>query len=138
MNIPWEYFKDVRFLVLIAFAALMLLTSWSAVRILETNYHLQQNIARIDQENQLAELENQNLKLTNAYYETDTYLELAARRQYNKGLPGEKLIIVPKEVAMKRAANVKVVDRIIPSNQAALTGYKKNLADWFRFFFQPT
>lgn len=134
----WEYFKDIRFLALLAFAALMLMTAWSAVRIVETNYHLQQNIARIDQENQVAELENQNIRLTNAFYETDTYVELAARRQYNKGLPGEKLILVPKAVAMQRASNVKLEIEPAKPPQAELTGYKKNLSDWFQFFFNAS
>src|SRR5690606_11420314 len=95
-HIRWDYFRDLRFLVLLAFAGLMLVTAWSAVRILETNYSLQQEIARIDQENQVSELENENMKLRNAYYETDTYLELAARKHFNKAKPGEKLILVPE------------------------------------------
>src|SRR5690242_16883915 len=92
--------KDVRVVGFLVFGVLVLLVSWSGVKVIETNYELQKQVSRVQQENQVAELENNNLKLQNQYYNTDEYLELTARRQFGKGAPGEKLLIVPQEVAL--------------------------------------
>lgn len=137
-NLPFHLLKDVRFLGMIAFGVVVLLTSWSAVRIVETNYGLQQDIARLQYENRVGKLENQNLELTNQYYKTDTYLELAARRQYNKGKPGETLILVPKEVALSHAS--KIHSSPLPKDEASLSETStvlKNLRGWMDFFFRP-
>lgn len=54
----------------------------------------------MQQQNDIKKIENSNLALKNQYLETDQYLELVARKQYNKALPGEKMLIVPRAVAM--------------------------------------
>ncbi len=91
---------DVRTLGMIAFGILALLVTWSSVNVVETNYGLQKQISKMQQENDVAKLENTNLKLKNEYLNTNEYLELSARRHFNKALPGETLVVVPRSVAL--------------------------------------
>src|SRR3989344_5022829 len=107
----WRNLRDVRFLGFMIFGVMVLLASWSGVTVIETNYELQKQIARLDQQNQVHQLTNTNLKLQNEYYNTDTFLELTARKQLGKGAPGQKLILVPKSVALTYAKELPVDDK---------------------------
>lgn len=129
--------KDVRVLGLIVFCIIVLLVSWSGVRVIETNYELQQQIARMEEETKLLELENANKKLENEYYNTDQYLELQARKQFGKAAPGETVIIVPESVALAHAKDLSMSpekERAISKPQKPL--YQKNFEAWMSFFFR--
>lgn len=134
-----QQFKDVRFAGFVVFGILVLLVTWSGVSVIETNYELQKQVSKLDQENQVRQLENNNLKLQNEYYNSDQYLELTARRQFGKGQPGEKLLLVPKSVALKYTVDVPEETR-----QAAATPtlnkpfIQKNIEAWIDFFTHPT
>ena len=95
-----ERLRDVKFAGLMLFLIVVLLISWSGVKSIQTNYELQKQISTLHQQNQLRQLTNNNLKLENQYYNTDTYLDLAARQNFGVAAPGEKEIIVPKDVAL--------------------------------------
>lgn len=126
--------RDVRFLGLLVFGVLILLTSWSGVRIIEVNYELQKEIAALEAKNQVRQLENQNVKLKNQYLNSDTYLELTARQQLGKGGKDEKLILVPKEIALAHAPHLA---ETTAAHVAAdkTPGYLKNLRAWRDFYF---
>lgn len=131
-----QEFRDVRLLGLVAFGIIVLLVSWSGVRVIETNYKLQQQIARMEEKSKLQELENSNKKLENQYYQTDQYLELQARKQFGKAAPGETLLLVPKHVALAHTVD-------LPEMQATEEGqavpdkplYQKNFEAWMQFLF---
>ena len=128
--------RDARTMGLLLFAGVVLLVSWSGIGVIQANYDLQKQIADLERQVELKELENSNQKLRNQYYETDEYLELQARRQFNKGAPGEKLFIVPKNVALAHS-----VEPIIPTpqtevDQPAKPFYQKNFEAWMEFLFR--
>lgn len=64
------------------------------------NYQLEKEVRVMQQKVAIAEVELQTQKAKNQYLATDYYLDIAARKQLSKGSPGEKLIIVPKSVAL--------------------------------------
>lgn len=127
--------NDTRVLGLIAFGIIALLVTWSGIKSIQTNYGLQKQIAALTQQTEVKKLENTNLKLRNEYYKTDEFLELAARRQFGKAAPGEKVYIVPKSVALAntvappKAADTKTETKINKPK------YQRNLEAWFNFFF---
>ncbi len=136
----WRQLRDVRLLGFIVFGILVLLASWSGVSVIETNYELQKQVAQIDQQNKLQQLINTNLQLQNEYYNTDTYLELTARKQFGKGAPGETLLLVPKDVAL---AHAKALPDDTPgaSNQPGISKqpfYRANFNAWMDFFFRKS
>jgi cell division protein FtsL len=68
----------------------------SAVVTLQKNYELLTRVREGEIENQITELQIANLKLQQAYYKTDEFLELQAKAKLNKALPGEHLVLLPK------------------------------------------
>lgn len=133
----WQQLRDVRFLGFVVFGVMVLLASWSGVKVIEANFELHKQIAQLDQHNQVQQLINTNLRLQNEYYNTNTYLELTARKQFGKGAPGERLLLVPKSVALARTKQ-------LPSNKSEPSAasptnmpfYQKNVDAWLNFFFR--
>lgn len=129
--------SDVRTIDMIVFLIISLLVTWSSVRVVQANYDLQKEISALQQVNDVQQLKNNNLKLRNEYYKTDTYLELAARRHYNKALPGEKLIIVPKTIAMAHSIDVPkpktATENITEAKKASGTSLQRNFNAWLNF-----
>lgn len=134
-----EYFKsltDIRVLGQTLFVIIMLLVSWSSVKAIQKNYLLQKQISRLEQEVEIAQLENDNQKLNNLYLETDQFVELSARRQFGLGAPGEKLLVVPREVAIKNSIKIKT-DKDTVKN-VKKPKYQKNIEAWVSFFFRDS
>lgn len=130
-------FKDVRSLGFVVFAIIALLVTWSTIGSIQTNYDLQKKVSRLEQENQVSSLENTNLKLKNQYYDTDQYLELAARKQFGKAAPGETVYVVPKSVALKYVTEQpKKATADIAAASAAQPAYQKNFQAWMQFLFR--
>jgi cell division protein FtsB len=92
---------DARNIGLYIFAIIVLAITWSGVKTVQRNYDLQRKIAELKQQNSVIDLQNQNTDLQNKYFQTDEYLELAARQNLGLAAPSEKILIVPKSVAMK-------------------------------------
>lgn len=128
--------RDVRVLSLMVFAVIVLLVSWSGVRVIEINYQLQQQLSRMQEQNKLRELENANKNLENQYYQTDQYLELQARKQFGKAAPGETLLLVPKNIALAHTKDLPQQDATTKTAEApAKPFYQQNFEAWMRFFF---
>lgn len=131
---PWiEQFKDIRVLGFVVFGVIVLLVSYSGAKVIQTNYDLEKQVAKLEQEIQVADLQNNNQKLQNEYYKSDQFLELMARKQYNKGLPGETLILVPKRVALANSVDLGKPETK-QSKIAQKPAYQRNLEAWRDFF----
>lgn len=117
----------------IAFVAIVLLVSYSGLKVIQTNYELQQQMSRMEQEIAVQKLKNDNAKLQNEYLNTPQYLELAARQNYGLALPGEKELLVPKDVALKYAPDTEKAAQPAATN-ADLPFYEENFQAWLRFF----
>lgn len=128
--------KDVRVIGLLVFGVIVLLVSWSGLGAIQSNFVLQKQVARLQQQNKVSELENTNLRLKNQYYNTDQYLELQARRQFGKAAPGETLVLVPKSVALAHTVELKSENKpIISEHKPVKPTYQKNFEAWIEFFF---
>lgn len=130
---------DIRSLGMIAFGLIALLVTWSSVKVVQTNYDLQKQISGMQQQNDVQTLSNNNLKLKNQYLNTNEYLELTARRHFNKAAPGEKLLIIPKEVALAHSVEVpkpkSVSDTIDETAKASGSSAQHNFDAWLNFLF---
>jgi cell division protein FtsB len=127
---------DVRNIGLIIFGVLVLMVTWSGSKAISLNYELQKRVDRLAQENSLLELENESQKLRNEYYKSSTFRELAARRQLGRALPGERVYIVPKEVAEKYVPKPSEQDfqQVSAAQPVEKPFYQQNLEDWYNFF----
>lgn len=126
-------FRDVRAVGLLAFLAVALMVSWSGAKVIQRNYELQKHISQLRQEVDVQELQNNNLKLQNQYFETDQYLELKARQDFGLGRAGEKLLLVPDDVAMGYVG--KTADAAnTPTPSSQRPAYQRNFEQWVDFF----
>jgi cell division protein FtsB len=91
---------DVRLVVLVVVGLIAVSVFWNGAKIIQRNYELTQKVAEIQKENEVLELENRNKELQNQYLATDEFAELTARRVFGKASPGERVYIVPEEVAI--------------------------------------
>lgn len=112
--------------VLIGATLLALSWAWSTVNVLSKNYNLERQVQQASLDNQVMELQNQNLKLEQAYYQTDEYLELQARKLLNKANPGEHLVIL---------SQTKSEDENDSDSYDSTEVDKSNFEQWMDFLF---
>jgi cell division protein FtsB len=130
-----KYLSDVRVAGLLVFGVIVLLVSWSGLQVMQKNYELEKREARLRAENVNKKLENENLKLKNTYFETDHYLELASRRQFSKAAPGEKLFLVPREVAFDNTVEPAEEENSEQERVKPKSKYQQNIDAWLDFMF---
>jgi cell division protein FtsB len=126
-------FQDIRFAGQMLFVVIVLLISWSGVKAIETNYQLQRQISALRQQTDIQKLKNMNLTLQNGYFNTNQYLELSTRQNFGLAAPGEKELIVSKEVALAHT---------VPITHASATQklttrhsrFEQNYKAWLDFF----
>ncbi|CAN5682049.1 hypothetical protein BH23PAT2_BH23PAT2_06950 [soil metagenome] len=128
--------RDVRVIGLIGFGVIAVLVTWSGIRVLQSNFELQERIVSLEQEVVIQELENTNLALRNEYYNTDQFLELQARRQFGLAAPGETVLMVPKSVALANSVPVTELEQEASIIEDPKPAYQLNLEAWMRFFFR--
>lgn len=127
--------QDVRTIGLIMFAVVAVLITWSGIKVVDTNYRLQQEIARLQQQNTVRGLENRNIGLQNEFYETDEYLELEARRNFGLAAPEETVFVVPKSVALSRV-QMSSEDVQQDDSESSAAVPQSNFSLWLEFLFQ--
>jgi cell division protein FtsL len=133
-RIPWNSLGDIRTLGLLVFLIIVLLVSWSGVKAIQSNYGLQKQVATIQQQNQVQQLENSNLQLQNSYYNTNQYLELSARQELGLGQPGETELLVPQNVALAHLAPIASQNNPSTKPNSYQSRYEHNFEDWMNFF----
>ena len=112
--------------VVIGVALLIALSwAWNSMEAMQQNYSLQQQIDTKEQQLELEELKVATLELESRYYESLEYQELAVRERLGKGMPGEKLLIIPS-----------TDQPITPTNTANKSPEQtSNLQEWVNFLF---
>lgn len=107
--------------------------TWSSIKVIQKNYELEKQITVLQQQVNVLDQQTKNQKLKNEYYKTDAYLDIAARKYFNKSTPGEQLILVPNEVAYKyiHKEAVRQNDSKAKSNRPK---FIQNLQGWVDFF----
>lgn len=127
-------FRDVRAAGLLLFLVVVLLISWSGVKVIDTNYNLQRQISQIQQQNQVQQLTNNNLKLQNQYYESQQYLDISARQNFGLALPGEVVINVPTSVAVAHTVDLPDQEQTeVTKTKSKQPAYQRNFQAWMDF-----
>jgi len=125
-------FGDIRFAGQVIFIAIVLLITWSGIQAIQSNYKLQQQVAEIKQQNQVASLQNSTIALQNEYYKSNQYLELSARQNFGLALPGEKELLVPQSVALSYTVSPPSFNET--STSSVYMHSQLNFITWVDFF----
>ncbi len=126
--------RDVRNVGMLAFVVLVIIVSYSGARAVQTNYALQKQVYELDKANDVQRLTNDNLGLTNEYYKTSQYLEVAARQNLGLAAPGETVLLVPKAVAVAHTVPMPADEKTTPKAEKALPFWQRNFRAWVDFF----
>ena len=99
--------------------------TWNSIEAMQQNYELQQNVDGKKQQLVLEQLQVDTLQLEGRYYDTLEYQELAVRQRLGKGMPGEKVVIVPSTDSSE-----------VPEEKTSTTPIQvDNLQEWMNFLF---
>ena len=120
-----KYYNVNTLVVLIAFV-ITASWVWGSLGMMQRNYTLQKELDYKTRELALVELQKDNLALQKNYYETDEYLELAARESLALVQPGERVLILPENTETSATStDPTFVPAVEPSN----------LEQWVNFLF---
>ncbi len=100
--------------------------TWGAINSMSRNWMLEEKQKNRQLEAMRLELEVQTLELEQEYYKTDEYKELMARSKAGKMLPGETMVILPKN--SESAINKYSID-------SASQTERSNFSQWLDFLF---
>ncbi|HEV7453905.1 MAG TPA: septum formation initiator family protein [Candidatus Saccharimonadales bacterium] len=126
--------RDPRMIGLLLFLLIVLLIGWSGVKAIDTNYGLQRQIAKLQQQNEVQKLTNGNMKLQNDYYNTPQYLEISARKDFGLATKGETVLVVPRAVALAHIVDLPKPESEIVKKQAHQSAIQRNFNAWLDFF----
>lgn len=104
---------------------------WGSLQVMQRNYNLQREVDFKQRQLQLTELQKESLELQNRYFATDEYKELALRDSLGLVMPGEKVLILPKN-----SDAAKDEDKKTSASTATNTEQQaSNLEQWLNFLF---
>ena len=119
-------------IILILALILCFCFTWGAISSMSRNWALAEELANRERSKALLELEVETLELENAYYLSDEYQELAARKYQGKMLPGETMIFLPDNSASAKSKHSADVSEY---SLAHVSNEKSNFEQWMTFLF---
>jgi len=104
---------------------------WGSLEVMQRNYGLQRELDDKKRQLIVAQLDTENLKLAQRYYQTNEYKELAVRESLGLASPGESVLILPENSqTAKNADNITTV-----GTSEAQTQKISNFSQWVNFLF---
>ncbi len=125
--------NDSRLFFMIILAVIAVSVFWNGSKIIQQNFDLSQQVAEIQRENEILELENRNKELQNEYLQTDEFAEITARRVFGRAAEGERVYIVPQDVALNALKTNPQEDEFVETTEKPQ--YQKNLEAWLNLYF---
>lgn len=116
----------------IVIAVTIIAVSFNTSGVILQNYRLERDVREAKQKVSIAEIELDTQRLKNEYFKTDAFLEVAVRRQLNKGIDGEKLVIVPKSVALSKVPKIEETKQKISDDLSKTTDLSR-FEQWMKF-----
>ena len=100
-------FLTIENVVLMLAILFCLFCTYRSIEAMNRNWELSENLRMTRKNLELKKVEIETAELENAYFETDEYKELAARKFANKQLEGENMVYLPEnsEQALSKHAN---------------------------------
>ena len=106
---------------------------WGSLQVMDRNYALQREV---DQKRRLLEvtrLQKESLEFQKRYYQTNEYKEMAARQSLGLVMPGERVLVLPKNSGEVLAAD-KAAEKNAPTARVA-RAESSTLEQWMNFLF---
>jgi cell division protein FtsB len=104
----------------------------NAYREIKRNRQIQEEVQALEQEAENLKKSNQNLKEKIAYFETQDYQELEAKRELSFQKPDENVVIVKPNALQSSGENNDVQANDLSQSKKSIPNYRK----WYNLFFQ--
>jgi hypothetical protein len=103
---------------------------WGSLGVMQRNYALQKELDDKSRQLIVAQLDTENAKLEQRYYQTDEYKELAVRERLGLVTPGESVLILPSN-----SEAAKNADKAVAMTSSTQTMPVSNFGQWMNFLF---
>jgi hypothetical protein len=112
----------------IVISATILAVTWNTSNVILQNYQLDKRVREAQQKLDVAQLELDTQRLSNEYFKTDYFLDIATRKQLGKGVNGERLVIVPRSSALK-----EIPSSSVEVKESTAVDERSNIQKWLDF-----
>lgn len=103
---------------------------WGSLGVMQRNYGLQKELDDKSRQLIMAQLDTDNAKLEQRYYNTNEYKELAVRERLGLGTPGESVLILPPNTQTAKDA-----DKNLTATTTVELAPISNFGQWMNFLF---
>lgn len=121
-------FWTVENVVLMIAISLCLVWTYQSIAAMSRNWELSERLTNEKKELELVDAKLKAAELENEYYKTDEYLELLARKNLDKQLPGEKMVVMPENSNEAKEKHKQVYEEK-PEKEYS------NIEKWMMFLF---
>lgn len=128
-HIRHRYLTMNNIVIAVAFA-IGLSWAWGSIGMMQRNYDLQKEVDTKARNLKLAELQTQNLKYEQRYYQSVEYQELEVRKRLGLANPGEHMLILPPNTQQAKEADTVVASRPVHTLQPT-----SDFQQWMNFLF---
>jgi hypothetical protein len=104
--------------------------AWGSIGVMQRNYDLQKEVDTKARNLKLAELETQNLKYEQRYYQSSEYQELEVRKRLGLANPGEHVLILPPNTQQAKNADVVAINKPVRVIEPT-----SDFQQWMNFLF---
>lgn len=113
---------------LLAALIIFLVCTYLSVMSMSRNWELAETLAREKGQLELLQANIDTMELENAYYRSEEYQELMARKLLDKKMPGENMVVMPENSASAQAKHQ--VAKVETEEQE-----KTNFEQWMMYLF---
>ena len=121
-------FLTIENVVLIGAIVLCLVWTYQSVAAMSRNWELSEKLTAERKALELLNIEVETAELENEYYKSNEYQELMARRQLDKKLPGENMVVMPENSDTAKNKHKEVVEEKEEQNYS-------NFEKWMMYLF---
>jgi len=103
---------------------------WGSLGVMQRNYNLQKELDDKSRQLIVAQLDTENAKLEQRYYQTSEYKELAVRERLGLASPGEGVLMLPENTQAAKDA-----DKSVTVTAQVQVSTISNFGQWMNFLF---
>ena len=122
-------FLTVENVVLMFAIILCLVWTYQSITAMSRNWELSERLTTEKKELELVNVEVEMAELENEYYKSAEYQELLARKNMDKQLPGEKMVVMPQNSEEAQNKHKDVIEVSMEEREYS------NFEKWMKFLF---
>ena len=122
-------FLTVENVVLILAIVLCLMWTYQSIAAMSRNWELSERLTEERKKLELVSIEVETAELQNEYYKSEEYQELMARRNLDKKMPGENMVVMPENSEEAKSKHEKKENVLSEEKQYS------NFEKWMMYLF---